>query len=110
MRSRILAIFFVLWVWPGTGEAAEYVTHWLQDGDAVHGRSHRAPIQGDDDGCPGPAHLCHLASCAAWSTTAPTRIETPSLVPAAALVAAPPAPVACVGCEDPAPELRPPIA
>lgn len=109
MTSRILAFLFALWLWPGTGEAAEYTIHWLQDGDAVHGPRHRtAPADGD--ACPDSSHACHLSFCSCWNTTAPIVTVTvwPPIPPARKLHL--PAPIAQLGCEPPPPPIRPPIA
>ncbi|MCA9674664.1 MAG: hypothetical protein KC464_06475 [Myxococcales bacterium] len=110
MLSRLIAVFFVLWVWPGTGEAAEFVGHWIEDGDAVHGPAHHEQGPTDEDGCPGTSHLCHLSWCSCWSTTQPvlTKLPAPGLGPTRRLSTPPP--VARRGCEDPLPLIRPPIS
>ena len=103
-------MLFVLWLWPGTGEAAEYAVHWLQDGDAVHGPSHQQPEQGDDDGCPDSSELCHLSFCSCWNTTAPIVTAAPPPPGASRRALLLPAPISQLGCEDPTPLMRPPIA
>ncbi|HVV81909.1 MAG TPA: hypothetical protein VHE35_02475 [Kofleriaceae bacterium] len=110
MASRILAVLFVFWLWPGTGEAMEYVVHWVQDGDAVHGPRHPLPAPGDEDGCPDSSHLCHLSFCSCWNTTAPVMTAALLPPPAPSRTLPRPAPITRPGCEDPAPPMRPPIA
>lgn len=110
MASRVLVLVLALWAWPGTSEATEYAVHWLQDGDAVHGRKHREPMGGDEDGCPVPSHLCHLTSCLCTGAPMTARVVSVVAPETAAVRAEAPIAEQRDGLGDPVPSLRPPIS
>lgn len=118
MAGRILIALLALSIWPGTSESVEYVVHWVQDGDSVHGRHHHdapsSPADDDDgdggDHLPGAGHLCHLTSscsCIGHFGSVVAHLDVqPAPIRAASFVAASDR----LGISDPLPPLRPPIS
>ena len=103
-----LVLLVAFWAWPGTGEVVETTVHAIQR--AGDGCAAPEPTRPDAHGCPTTDHLCHLTSCRCDGSFITSSVAPPPAPPIAA--GRPPGmdALSILGCDDPAPLMRPPIA